>query len=122
MFFFDKRGSIPVAAKTIEAAYLSILNGDLVIAQRNFLAIDSPRAMWGVTLCDILKGQVNTFPTYFGIRNFLEIDLDFLLKNEKIDYVEQVLGSADFLSTINQEVYKYIARVMLENNFYNAAY
>ena len=121
MFFFDKSGSVSVLPKTVEAGYLSILNGDLTIALKNFSVVDSPRAKWGITLCEILSGQINNNPTYFGIRNFLEIDLDFLLKNEKIDYVEYILGASDFLSTINQEVYKYIARVMLENNFYNAS-
>ena len=61
------------------------------------------------------------YPTYFEIRNFLEIDLDFLLKNNKIDYVEQCLGALDILSSINQETYKFAARVMLENRLYSAA-
>ena len=55
------------------------------------------------------------------LRNFLEIDLDFLIKNEKIDYIEQFWGSLDFLSTINREVYKYAARVMYENGYTRAA-
>lgn len=121
MFFFDIKGNVSASPRTVEAGYISILNNDLIFALKNFSVIDSPRAKWAITLCQILEGKVNDSPTYLGIRNFLEIDLDFLLKNEKIEYVEQVIGASEFLSEINQEVYKYIARVMLENNFYNAA-
>ena len=65
---------------------------------------------------------MDIYPTYFQIRNFLEIDLDFLLKNEKLDYVEQLLGALEFFSGINQETYKFAARVMYENNLLSAAY
>ena len=49
------------------------------------------------------------------------IDLEFLLKNNKIDYVEQCLGALDVLSTINQETFKFAARVMLVNHLYASA-
>ena len=32
------------------------------------------------------------------------------------------MGSLEFLSNINQETYKYVARVMYENKFYDAAF
>jgi hypothetical protein len=65
---------------------------------------------------NMINGYVEKYPTYFEIRNFYEIDLDFLLKNEKIEYVETLLGALDILSKTNQEIYKYTARVMLVNN------
>ena len=46
---------------------------------------------------------------------------DFLLKNDKIDYVEQCLGALEFLSSINQESFKFTARVMLQNKLYTSA-
>ena len=122
MFFFDTSSvELKFKPKSIEHAYLAILDNDLRIAQAVFETLDSPRSRWGLALIDILKGYIEKYPTYFEIRNFLEIDLDFLIKNEKIDYVEQLLGSLDFLSKINQEVYKYAARVMFENKLQNAA-
>lgn len=121
MFFFSKNNDTNFKARSVEHAYLAILNNDLSTAQAVFESIDSPRARWGKALIDILLGYVENYPTYFEIRNFLEIDLDFLLKNDKIDYVEQVLGSLEFLCDINQETYKYVARVMFENRLYKAA-
>ena len=95
---------------------LAILNNDLDTALQIFKKIDSPRALWGIALVNIINGYVEKYPTYFEIRNFYEIDLDFLLKNEKIEYIESILGALETLSSINQEIYKYTARVMLVNN------
>ena len=122
IFFFDGVCSIiHINSNSIEHAYLNILNEDLDSAKAIFTQIDSPRALWGKVLISILNGVMQSYPTYFQIRNFLEIDLDFLLKNEKIKYVEQLLGALEILSTINQEVYKYAARVMYVNKLYSAS-
>ena len=121
MFFFLQNFDKKFKPRSVEHAYLCILNDDLKTAQAIFESLDSPRALWGKTLSDILLGSLERFPTYFEIRNFLEIDLDFLLKNEKLDYVEMVLGSLELLSDINQEIYKFGARVMYENRLYKAA-
>lgn len=120
MFFFSKNCDINFKPRSLEHAYLAILEGDLVTAQAVFESLDSPRARWGKALVDILLGYIEQYPTYFEIRNFLEIDLDFLIKNEKIDYIEQVLGSLKLLIDINQETYKYVARAMFENRLYKA--
>lgn len=120
-FFSDYCSEFEIAPNSIYHAYLAILNDDLDSAYTVFSRIDSPRAKWGLSLISILKGYMTIFPTYFGIRNFLEIDLDFLLKNNKIDYVEQCLGALEILSSVNQETYKFAARVMLENHLYTSA-
>ena len=122
MYFFSKKNSdIVFNSNSLEQAYLAILGDDLISAKEIFLQVDSPRARWGRALIGILSGYLEFYPTYFEIRNFLEIDMDFLLKNEKLDYIELLLGSIDLLVDINQEVFKYTARVMFENKFYNAA-
>ena len=120
MFFFSKETNLNFPQKSIESAYIAILNKELLKAKEIFESIDNPRASWGVALTNILLGYISKYPTYFEIRNFLEIDLDFLIKNELIEYVELVLGALEILSSYNQEVYKYVARVMYENKFYKA--
>jgi len=122
LFFFDDKKSVPdIYPGSLEHAYLSILDNNLDDAYVIFSKNDSPRGIWGCSLVTVLKGFMTKYPTYFGIRNFFEIDLDFLLKNNKIDYVEQCLGALEVFSTINQEVYKFAARVMLENHLYSSA-
>lgn len=91
------------------------------VAAKIFSKIDSPRAKWAKILVSILNGVLEEYPTYFQVRNFLEIDLDLLLRNEKIHYVELLLGALEILSTVNQEVYKYAGRVMYVNKLYSAA-
>lgn len=121
MFFFTEENISTFKPNSVEHAYLAILNDELDIAQEIFNSLDSPRANWGLTLTDILKERVEHYPTYFEIRNFLEIDLNFLIKNEKIDYVELLLGALEYLTNVNIETYKYVARVMIENHIDRAA-
>lgn len=120
-FFSDEYFEKDIHSGSLEHAYLAILSDDLNSAERIFRALNSPRACWGSILVSILKGYLEIFPTFFQIRNFLEIDLDFLIKNNKISYIEQLLGATEILSEINQETYKFIARVMYENKFYSSA-
>ena len=120
-FFYDNVSSLKILPKSIEHGYLAILDDDLDVAYKIFSELDSSRALWGKVLINILIGYLPEFPTYFQIRNFFEIDLDFLLKNKKISYVEQMLGALDVLYSINQEIYKYTARVMYVNKLYSAA-
>ena len=121
MFFFDKDENNTFTARSVEHAYLAVLNDDLATARAVFESIDSPRARWGIVLTGILSGYMEYIPSYFEIRNFFEIDLDFLIKNEKFDYIENLLSSLKILSEINREIYKYTARVMYENNMYNSS-
>lgn len=120
-FFYDDCSALNIKPNSLEHAYLAILNDDLDTAMTVFCNNDSPRSRWGKILVSILKGFMSQYPTYFEIRNFLEIDLDFLLKNNKIEYVEQCLGALEPLSSINQEIYKYAARVMIANRIFSAA-
>ncbi len=120
-FFYNDSSSIVIHPKTLEQGYLLILNDELEKAFQVFSALESSRALWAVSLIAVLKGFLKKYPTYFQIRNFFEIDLDFLIKNEKINYVEQLLGALEIFSSINQEVYKYAARVMYENKLYSIA-
>ena len=121
-FFFNEDCSeLHILPNSIEHAYLAILNDDLKSAKIVFSGIESPRAVWGKVLVSILEGYMPEYPSYFGIRNFLEIDLNFLLRNNKIDYVEQFLGALDTLAIINQETFKFTAKAMMVNRLYTSA-
>ena len=73
----------------------------------------------GKKLIDIFNGMYNIYPSYFQIRNFLEIDVNIFFRANKIDYVNSLLRMIDAFQEINGESYKCIARVLLKNNYKN---
>lgn len=101
-----------------EAAYAELLNNNLPKAKKLFQVMKNQdsRARWGMVLTGLIEGLLHEPPTYFGIRNFLEIDLDILINHGKGEYVEKILTYSDFMSKYNPEVYKYIGRVFLNND------
>lgn len=113
MYFFNKK---EIETTSLEQAYLALLNNDLDSALNLFCQNDSSRSHWGIALVKALKEETDSQPSYFEIRNFYEIDLDFLIKNEKFNYIETLLNRSNLWIGINQEIYKYVARVLFENN------
>lgn len=102
----------------LEYAYCELLDDNLEIAKEIFYSLREKdvRAHWGYILISFIEGQVTEYPTYFEIRNFLEIDLNILIKYFKGDYVEKILRYSDFMFSVNPEVYKFIGRVLYNNN------
>ena len=101
----------------LEQAYCEIILDNLKKAKALFeeLAPNDARAHWGLIIISFIKGQVNEYPTYFELRNFLEIDLNILINYCKGNYVEKIVRYADFMYTINPETHKFIGRVFLNN-------
>ena len=103
----------------LELGYYEILDENLNEAKKLFNEIkdEDIRAQWALFLISMMQDNVISYPTYFELRNFLEIDLNILIINYKGEYVQNVLKYADFLSKINPEVYKFFARVFYNNDF-----
>ena len=107
----------------LEFAYCKLLSGDLETAEKTFGEISSQdlRGDWGKKLIQFINGYISQVPSYFQIRNFLEIDLNLLLQAGKAEYVENIINGSDLFYSINPESYKFIARVMLNNDFTDVA-
>lgn len=107
----------------LEYAYCQLCLGDAQAAKSEFKKIASTdfRADWGVKLIQFIQGYVEVAPSYFQIRNFLEIDLNLLIQAGQAQFVENIINGADIFYSINPESYKFIARVMLNNDFINVA-
>ena len=112
--FFAKNGC------TLELAYCKLLEEDYKGAKRLFLSIkdESPRAEWGYKITSILQRKHSTepiyreeLPSYFQLRNFLEVDLALFIKHGKGNFVEILCAYADIFADINLECYKFYARV-----------
>ena len=60
----------------LEYGYCLLLDGNLSNAEIVLRQVDSIRADWAVKLIPFMQGYVEILPTYFQIRNFLEIDIN----------------------------------------------
>lgn len=111
--FFIKNGCI------LENAYCELLNDNIQKAVMLLSAIkdNDIRAHWASFMISMIQDNIKEYPSYFEIRNFLEIDLNILLTYFKGNYVEKIIRYADFMFTINPEVHKYIGRVFYNNKF-----
>lgn len=107
----------------VEAAYCSLLSGDVETANKEFSKIENLnfRANWGKKLIQFIKEDVVDVPSYFQIRNFLEIDLNLLIQAKQAQFVENIINGADLFYSINPESYKFISRVMYWNDFVDVA-
>ena len=103
----------------LEEGYCELLEDRLDDAKITFDIIKERdlRADWAILLIQFMKNYIQEFPSYLQIRNFLEIDLSLLLNAKKLDYVENIINAADIFFQINQESYKFIARVLLNHNY-----
>ena len=100
----------------LEYGYTLALLGKLREAKLVFQSIDSLRASWMIKLIPILQGGIKNYPSFFQIRNFLEIDMTMFFKADKDDYINNILSAADIFQSINNESYKFIGRALLKNN------
>lgn len=107
----------------VEAGYCCIVLDELDKAKELFQKVQEvdTRAKWGLILLQMIKGDILTFPTYFQIRNFLELDLSILILYYKGEYVEKIIRYADFMAYYNPECYKFIGRAFWANNLMSAA-
>lgn len=115
--FFVKNGCI------LENAYYELLSDNIVKAKNLFEAAKNNdiRAHWGYFMISLIQQDIREYPSYFELRNFLEIDLNILIHYYKGEYVENIVRYADFMFTINPEVHKFIGRVFYNNNLQEQA-
>ncbi len=107
----------------IESAYTNLVLGNLSKAEKLFekeAPIDT-RAHWGLILLQMLSGDIVTPPTYFEIRNFLEVDLSILLTYCQGNFIERIIKNADMMAYYNLECYKFIGRAFWAHNYMPAA-
>ncbi len=106
-----------------EAAYCCLVLDETEKAEEFFNKAKTydNRACWGLFLLQMITGEIKSSPTYFQIRNFLELDLNILLLYCKGDYVENIIKYADYMAYYNPECYKFIGRVFWANGFIPAA-
>lgn len=96
----------------VEAGYCYLILDKFDRAKECFekAKTDDIRGHWGLLLLQMISGKISMVPTYFEVRNFLEIDLDIFITYCKGDIVEKIIRYCDFLAVYNMECYKFIGR------------
>ena len=112
----DKRFAYPM-----ETAYALFLSGNFVEAEKVLAGQDSIRINWLRELILLIKDEGMPNVTYFQIRNFLELDIDLFIRAQKAAYLEKLLAYSCVLTKVNRETYKFIARVLFNNNLISLA-
>lgn len=105
----------------LEYGYACLLTGDLARAESILSPLTSARAEWGYKIIPFLKGEHGEFPSFFQIRNFLELDITLFFKYGQIEFIQNILNIADFFQDINRETYKFLGRVLFKHGYYGAA-
>lgn len=100
-----------------------LLSGELEHTKELWRSIkeENPAILWGRSLLEFINLYVINIPTFFQIRAFLEVDLDALLNANLIEYCENIANGAHLFARNNQESYKFIGRVFINNGYYDLA-
>lgn len=105
----------------LEYAYSLFLTGNLDYAQVILRDIESTRADWLLKLISAINGCLTEYPTYFQIRNFLEIDVSMMLLSGQNENVQKIINISNIFQGINSETYKCLGRVLLKHNYLNSS-
>lgn len=99
--------------------YANLLAGNFALTQQLWEDLEetSPIVAWGKSLMGFIKLHVVKYPTFFQIRNFLEVDLNALLVAGQKEYAENIMSGLNIFVEINPESYKYVARVLLNHKY-----
>lgn len=84
--------------------------------------LDSPAIQWGKCFVNIVNSIMPIRISYLQVRNFFERDLEVLLWNKQLDYVEKFLAAENLILKANNEIYKYCGRVIMNYGYYTTGY
>lgn len=71
------------------------------------------RADWLKKIIPIItNSNIEVNPSFSQVKNFLEIDLSIFIKNEKIEYITNILNKKDYFYSLCRESYKFIGRAL----------
>lgn len=82
---------------------------------------ENQAVLWGRSLLEFINLYVVHIPSFFQIRAFLEVDLDAILRANLITYCENIVNGAHLFAQNNQESYKFIGRVFVNNEYFDLA-
>lgn len=106
-----------------EAGFCAFLSNNLEDAERIWKDIKSPciATSWGLIALDLIKLKPDKKPSYLQVRAFYEVYLNLLIENKLLGYAENFINVYPTLIRSNCEVFKFIARALFANGYYDLA-
>lgn len=80
-----------------------------------------PGCAFGLCVLGFINLKPSKTPTFFQTRAQLEIFINLFLENELIDWAQNLIGYCDLLYRSNPESYKFIARALFSNGYFDTA-
>lgn len=82
----------------------------------------NPAARWGLGVLDLIHlNKPTLMPSFFQTRAQLELYLNLFLENELIEWAQNLISMCDELYKSNPETYKFIARALFSNGYFDLA-
>lgn len=106
-----------------QQGFCKLLIGDKTSARQIWYSAEENSAIaWGKTLLGILEQRLEAIPSFLQVRNFAEMTLHYFSKSNQIDFFYKLVSAKEFLADCNIETYKYIGRVLMDNNYEDLAF
>ena len=84
--------------------------------------LSCPASRWGLCVLDFIELKMpRKKASFFQTRAFLEVYINLLLENELIEWAQNLIASSDLLHQSNPESYKFIARALFANGYFELA-
>ncbi len=80
-----------------------------------------PASKWGLCVLDFIKLKNTKKPSFFQTRAQLEVYLSLLIENNLIEWAQNLVSSCDTFFNANPESYKFIARALYANGYFQLA-
>lgn len=94
-----------------------LLRGDKASARKLWYSVPEDTAIvWGKVILGIFDQKLEAIPSFLQVRNFLETTLYYLFKAKQDDFAYKLVGAKEFFADCNIEAYKYIGKILMENN------
>ena len=82
----------------------------------------SPSSQWGLAVLDLIHlKRPKKRPSFFQTRAFLEIYISLFIENGLIEWAENMVSMCDTFYLSNPESYKFIARALFANGYFDLA-
>lgn len=78
-----------------------------------------PACEFGLNILNFIKLKPSKTPSFFQTRAQLEIFLNLFLENNMIDWAQNLISNCDALYQANPESYKFIARALFSNGYFD---